>query len=221
MNINERNRYNMFLTVRQFGSENAADFPAGSIGATQFAEVNTVIDLIGGRATEQSGGASETRQGYLNKDTARENAREAMKEISRTARSMEYQFPGISTKFRMPRNRNDQELIAAGWAFAEDAVQYQNGFVDYGLPTDFIEDLTADLQAFQDSFDVPAAGIGEQVAATAEIGSLVRRGMIAVRVLNGVIKNKYRDNVGKLAAWATASHIERTPKSAPTQQPVS
>jgi hypothetical protein len=30
--------------------------------------------------------------------------------------------------------------------------------------------------------------------------------------LDGVVKNKYRNNVGKLAAWTSASHIEKAPK---------
>ena len=30
-----------------------------------------------------------------------------------------------------------------------------------------------------------------------------------------VIKNKYRSNVGKLAAWLSASHIERVPVENP------
>lgn len=54
--------------------------------------------------------------------------------------------------------------------------------------------------------------IDEQVAATAQIGAAVRRGMIAVRILNGVVRNRYRSNVGKLAAWTSASHIEKAPK---------
>lgn len=56
---------------------------------------------------------------------------------------------------------------------------------------------------------MPAAGMNEQIAATAQIGEVIRRGMVAVRILNGVVKNKYRNNVGKLAAWLSASHIER------------
>lgn len=57
------------------------------------------------------------------------------------------------------------------------------------------------------------SAIDDQVAATAEIGAAIRRGMIARRILEGVVKNRYRNNVGKLAAWLSASHIERAPKS--------
>jgi hypothetical protein len=51
----------------------------------------------------------------------------------------------------------------------------------------------------------------------AEAGEANRRGMVARRILDGVVKNKYANDVGKLAAWLSASHIEKAPKkSEPT-----
>lgn len=34
--------------------------------------------------------------------------------------------------------------------------------------------------------------------------------MIALRRLNPIVKQKYKNNPGKLAAWTTASHIKRS-----------
>lgn len=48
--------------------------------------------------------------------------------------------------------------------------------------------------------------------ATAEIGESIRRGMVARRILDGVVRNVFASDVGKLAAWASASHVERAPK---------
>jgi hypothetical protein len=36
--------------------------------------------------------------------------------------------------------------------------------------------------------------------------------MVIVRILDGVVKNKYANDVGKLAAWISASHVEKAPK---------
>lgn len=52
----------------------------------------------------------------------------------------------------------------------------------------------------------------EHVAATADISALIRQGMIIVRILEGIVKNKYAANPGKLAAWLSASHVEKAPK---------
>jgi hypothetical protein len=35
---------------------------------------------------------------------------------------------------------------------------------------------------------------------------------VAVRTLDGIVKNKYTNNPGKLAAWLSASHVEKAPK---------
>ncbi len=47
---------------------------------------------------------------------------------------------------------------------------------------------------------------------TAEIGEGVQRGMVARRILDGIVRNVYRNDVGKLAAWTSPSHIEKPPK---------
>lgn len=43
--------------------------------------------------------------------------------------------------------------------------------------------------------------IAEHVAATADEAAKVREGMVIVRILDGIVKNKYANNPGKLAAW--------------------
>ena len=57
------------------------------------------------------------------------------------------------------------------------------------------------------------------VEATAEIGEAIRRGMVARRILDGVVRNVYKNDVGKLAAWTSASHIEIPPKKTETPTP--
>ena len=37
--------------------------------------------------------------------------------------------------------------------------------------------------------------------------------MVEVRILDGIVRIKYVNDVGKLAAWLSASHIEKAPKS--------
>jgi hypothetical protein len=76
----------MFIRVRQFETDNAADFPAGSVGATQFGVINTEIGVLEDLSGEQAASTGDTRQGFVQKETARENLREALYEIVRTAR---------------------------------------------------------------------------------------------------------------------------------------
>lgn len=213
MDDSERRRFEMFVRVRQFAVDNAADFPSGSIGAVQFAVIGAEITQIEQFAGDQAAGFGDARQGFATKETARENLREDLGEITRTARSMKYQFDGIDAKFRMPANVSDQNLLATARAFHEESLPYDADFQAYGMDKNFRADLQTTIDVFDNSMNPTGTAIDEQVAATAQIGSAISQGMIARRILEGVIKNKYRTNVGKLAAWFSASHIERAPKS--------
>lgn len=208
----ERRRYEMFVRIDRFGQDNNDDFPDNSIGKTQFDETAAVIDLLDEQTGEQAESGGEARFGTNSRATARENLRDEMMDIRETARAMAYQFPGIDLLFRMPRNRNDQDLLAAARAFYNESATREAAMIEYGLPATFRATLLAMINAFEASLSAAGTAIDERVAATAEIGAIVRRGMIAKRILDGVVKNKYRNNVGKLAAWLSASHLERAPK---------
>ena len=216
MNSRDRIRYDMFVSVDEFGKTNTADFPAGSVAAIQFAEIAAVITLIQQLIGTQASSRDDARFSFNNKFTARENLREELSVISQTARSMVYQNPGIDLKFRMPSGGSDANLLASARAFYENSTEYNAAMIEYGLDANFRQDLSDAITAFEQSLNAPNAATGSQVTATADIGETVRRGMVAVRILDGVVRNKYRDNAGKLAAWTSASHIERTsPKTAP------
>jgi hypothetical protein len=61
-----------------------------------------------------------------------------------------------------------------------------------------------------------AQGTGSHVAATAAIDTQIERGMNAVRQLDPVVRNIFAADVSAMAAWHSASHVERSPRrSAP------
>src|SRR5687767_11710828 len=104
---------------------------------------------------------------------------------------MEYAIDGISDLFKMPRNRNDADLLAGARAFATEAVAYQADFIAYGLPATFIADLTAAADDFEQSIsDTAGAGL-ERTEATADIEDWVTQGMRFRSILNPIVKIKY------------------------------
>jgi hypothetical protein len=219
MNIHVKRRNDTFIRIKQFGLDNAADFPAGSVGAQQFTEITAVVALIAELAADQTQGKGDARFAFHGKGTARENLRETVSEIAEIARSMVYEFPGIDLKFRLGRNLTDAGLLAIANAFLEEAAQYKDDFIRYGLAATFIADLQAAIEAFQQSLGTPGTALDEQVEATTELGEAVRRGMIARRILDGVVKLKYKNNAGRLAAWTSASHIEKAPEKQQDEPP--
>lgn len=219
MNKNDRVRYDMFIRVDEFGKTNAADFPAGGIGAARFADITGLIAQIQTLIGDQTASRDDARFNYNTKGTMRENLRAEMSDINETAHSMVYQVAGIDLKFRMPRGSSDVNMLAAARAFYANSEEYKTQMIEYGLPATFRHDLNDAIAEFEQSLNAPGAAMDSQVAATADLGEIIRRGMQAVRTLNGVVRNKYRANTGKLAAWLSASHIERMPKPEPSETP--
>ncbi len=97
-------------------------------------------------------------------------------------------------------------------AFHTELLPYDADFVAYGLSATFRADLNATADAFEASFSNTASATAEHVEATADTAAKVRQGMVIVRVLDGIVKNRYANDPGKLAAWISASHVEKAPK---------
>lgn len=75
-----------------------------------------------------------------------------------------------------------------------------------------------DAFAFKESFSNTASATAEH-AATADEASKVRQGKIKVRVLDGIVKKCCANDPDELAAWISASHVEKAPKKKALQTP--
>ncbi len=212
MNDSDRRRYECFLRIKQFGIDNTADFASIPIAVTNFGVITAEVNFLDEQGADQQEGFGDARGATETKGTARENLRDEMAEISRTARSIEYQYDGIAERFRMPRGSSDQTLLATARAFHAEALPIVADFVAYGMETKFITDLEDAADAFEATFGPQGSAIDSHVAATAEIGEAISRGMVARRILDGIVRNVYKSNTGKIAAWTSASHVEKPPK---------
>lgn len=180
MNDKERNYYNTFVSVRDFGAENTADFPAGSAGANNFASVGAAADEMEQSGATQTSGASG--QTTMQKDVALAELREDLRAINRTARALAVDDSAIGEMFRMLSGNNEQNLLAAARTFLTNAAPLKNQFIEYGLPADFLEDLQTDITDFEQAVGGKSTAIGEKVSATASIGNAVKSGLEGLRL---------------------------------------
>ena len=219
MRDTERRRYEMFLRVREFGASRATQFPLTTLAGELFARLNTVIDELGTHTTAQSSGRSATQQSSASKAAAREELRRDLEAISRTARVMAFSTAGLEDKFRAPRSVADQALLATARAFAADAHPLSAEFTRRGLPDDFLDDLNADIEEFEQAINQKIQKRGAQVAATAAIDSALERGSDTVRELDAIMRNRLANDSSSLAAWLSASHTQRSPRRATVSPP--
>lgn len=219
MNSDETRRYDMLKRVRNFGEVRAADFPDTSLGHELFREFSDALKELDANATNQASGANAAVGGTRTKGTIREELIAALTAINRTAKAMAFDTPGLEDKFRLPRSGSDQALLNAARAFAVDAAPLKAGFLRHEMAETFLEELQTQIDAFELALNHRATAKGVRVSATVGIDSALTRGVSAVRRLDAVIQNKFRNDAATLAAWTTASHVERANRSAAATVP--
>ncbi|HYH85130.1 MAG TPA: hypothetical protein VEX60_06580, partial [Pyrinomonadaceae bacterium] len=176
-----------------------------------------VCEILNEMAASQSSGVGSAHQATASRTNAREALRESLQAVTRTARAMALDTPGLENKFRLPRSGSDQALLNTARAFVADATPLKPDFIRHELAASFIEDLQADIADLERAIGGQNTGRDAHVTATASIDSTVERGMVAVTRLDAIVRNKFRDNPATLAAWESARHVERTTR--PSRRP--
>lgn len=222
MNDRELRRYDMFGRVTTFGQTNTADFATDSAATTHFDTIRKVIaDLDKARA-------SQLRDGTTSKSVLMHALRLDVQNITRTARAMDQDEPGLADKLPAPKGASDAELLTIAdhilgklVVSPDDTaptraakVALVGRFVAHELPADFVQHLQDDRAAIDDAQDEIEGDEGDGVASTAAIGRLIKTGMKEVTYLDAIVHNKYARNPDTLRAWRSASHTERAPHRA-------
>ena len=229
MNDLDTRRYEMFVRVREFGAAHAAQFPAHTLGGELFARLNTIVNELDEHASEQVSGISSAQQSTTSKASARDELRQDLEAITRTARAMALSSPGLEDKFRAPRKSSDQVFLSVARAFAADVEPLKAEFVRRGMPANFVEDLQTDIGQFEAAIQRQIQNRGAHVAATAAIDENIERGTDTTRELDAIVRNTFAADPATIAAWSSASHIIRpahtsrqrrtdAPKPAPSQR---
>ena len=214
MNDKENRTYQKFVRVRDFGTAHATDFAPNSLGSQTFTALGAVITEIEGHSAGEASARGTARQGTETRSQGRAALHDALEAISRTARVMGDDVPGINEKFRVPRNASDQDLLNAARAFLADATPLKAQFIAHEMPADFLEDLQADIDAMLTAINSQSSGVGNHVAANAALDDAMDRGNDLCRKLDAIVRNRYANNPAVLAEWTSASHTERAPRRA-------
>lgn len=219
MNSLTAKRVEMLKQVKDFGAAHAAAFAEGSLGRQLFDSVaQTVADLESKGASQISGRNSAQNIAAV-KSGLREELREFLTAINRTARVMAVEAPEFEAKFRLPRNINDQKLLNAARAFVLDATPLKEHFIRHEMAADFLDRLNRLIGSFEQATTQKTAAVSTHVAARLTIDENVERGLQQVRQLDVILRNKFNDDPVTLAAWTRASHVAKRTRSSDGETP--
>lgn len=210
-----------FLRVHQLGIDEADSYAGNTFIADLFNSLSTVITELETHTNAQVSGLTRVQQSTRSKEGARNELEGDLNAVRRTAQSISVTMPGLEKKFPSARHLKDQELLTAARMYATDALPLKAEFIKRGLPDSFLDDLNDDIEAFEEALTQRTQGRELHVNATATIDDLIERGMNILRQLDPIMRNLFEESPGKLAAWLSASHVERAPRRRRGQQPAS
>jgi phosphoserine phosphatase len=215
----ERRAYEAFVRVDGFGESRSASFAAGSRGRELFAELKGIIAELVEQGEAQASQRSAAAQETAGRDAARKALRASVEAIRRTAQALAFETPGLDKRFSLPRGNNDQALITTARSFLAEAEPIKSDFMRNELPADFLDTLSTQIQNMGQHIAAQNRSLGARVAATSAIKSAVARGLAVLRQLDVVVRNKFAADRGTLAAWESASHVERASRAARLKSP--
>jgi hypothetical protein len=205
-------QYQMLVRVSEFGAAHAASFPQHTVAAQTFAEVRDAASALAQYAVAQA--SARSRGSVQPKAAARTRLRQSLRLMSRTARALALDMPGLAHGFRVPRTNGNRALLIAARGFAREAADVADAFSEYGLPSTFLSDLDAEIAALELATDDYESLKSAGVAATALVDVVRARGLASVRRLDAIVANVFRHDAPMMAAWQETRRVGPTRRSA-------
>jgi hypothetical protein len=212
MNSFDMRRYEMLVRVRAFGSRHANLFPTTGIAGKAFADIAAAIQDVDTHAADHETGRGTAHGGTTDKASAREELRETLESMVRTARAMALDNPKLANRFKGPNGTGDYALLTAARRFVREAADLKDQFVAYDMPESFLEDLAGEIADFESALDDRAAGKQTHVSARAALDEAMGRALNALRRLDAAVPNRLADDAARLAAWSVARRVAPHPR---------
>lgn len=199
--------FDMLTRVDRFGRTYVNYFVRTSFAGKLFAIVRASVDEIERLRRKQRSIMLTTPSQVLSRAVTKEILIREMDAIEMIANAIALDIPVSEDKFRAPRTYNDEKLLVGARAFAEDAVPLRDEFVRYAMPSSFIDDLNALIGEFEEAIAARTQGPGARLCVEAAIDDAMERALKAVRQLDAIMCNRFRDdNLGR-TEWIMNSHV--------------
>jgi hypothetical protein len=210
-------RYEMVVRLKAFGTAHSELFPASTGGGKLFAVLGTRVDELESRVVAQAAGKNATSHGISTKNAARDQLCRLLTTLMRTVKIVIAGTPGVKNRFRLPKSRGDQRLVATARAIVQDATPFADAIVTHNLPSTFLADVTAAIDAVEAAIQAHATAKESRIAARAAIDESLAAALAIADQLDTVVANQCGSDAPILAEWRAARRVSRV--SVPHRSP--
>jgi len=199
MNTQTRLKLEMATRARKF----CEDHPFGTPGPdATVARLKEQLAHAQALAEQAGSGRIAVRAAVVTRADLRRAITDRAQLLVRVSEATAKEQPEMTERLRLPyRNLSHHRYLTALRVMVSEATPRQELLGRYGLPAEFLGEMTAVLDQFQAAVDAKTAGTSAHVGATAELFTVTDEIMQTVRLLDGF--NRYRFPVGseERAAW--------------------
>jgi hypothetical protein len=204
-------KYQMLLRVRDFGAARRDLFPARSVAGKLFAAVAAAADALQQHDSSELVACGGEQDAAASKVAARAALRRQVRAIARTAAVAETAGLGAlgapGATFRASLDCSDERLLLQARTLLQEAKPFAATFVAHELPSNFLGQLQAAIDAFEGAVRARASGRDQRVAARTRFETSMEAALRAVRRLNAIVPNKLNDPAG-IASWSLACRVD-------------
>ncbi len=195
----------VFVRTGEFQADYGEQFPDGSAGSMAFGAVATAVAQID--AADEAKQATK-EGGRIVKKAAKEALSQHLLKIRKTAKLMALNRPGADSGFQPPASYSDAAVRTAARTFLKEAAPLSAVFVEYGLPSTFLQDLQSALDAFAERVDSRSTRKVRMFDARHTIRTAIEDGNAALRMLDVIVANVLANDRKALDRWKVARHLE-------------
>lgn len=114
----------------------------------------------------------------------------------------------LLAQFELPHaNTSHRGFLAAVKVMLEKATEQKDLLVSHGMQPSLLDDLGTTLAEFEKTLEGSRAGRRDHMGATADLKAVAAGIIEQVRVLDGLIQYKFRDNAELMGEWAGVRNV--------------
>lgn len=190
----------------------AEAFPDGNKAATTTASIKDELNKLNEFEVARQTGGGKRQQGTAGRRSLRGKLRELTQSTSNTAETIALDRPDLKGIFSLAGvGRSDQILIATARAFADAAAPVVGLFVEYGMKATLVNDLRSLADSLDHYMELQTDGLRARGGSNLAVEATLQRINLHIERLDTIVRNTFRDDPAKLAAWERAIRIESAP----------
>jgi hypothetical protein len=209
----------MYLRAIECVDTVLTDMPPDSEGALAALGLREQYAIIIAGTAAQSGFSGTARMGAAQRALARKHIYDYLARLSGSAKIIGRKNPGFEQNFPSPSGKDDNQLLADARSVAPKAIEQKTLLMGRGYTLEYLQSGAGFVEDFEESLETSYDALSSRGEAVGGKLSAYDKADEFFDSLNDFVKNFYRDQPQKLAAWRIATRIERSPQKKDTPKP--